>query len=170
MTNVSTDVEVFEIEKGNFKLTIGDESYLSERTANMLRYVLEKAFKKVSGKLFFSKTDDGVPIATFWLLTEAAEEFKFDVKDYERFSYTSSSEVTEKTQILGCDTASYLFNGVTINTMGDGQYGGVSEFRINRKKVATCINIDGGFMAETYDKFKEKVLYGCKVGGMKVNA
>jgi len=140
--------------EGTLSLVVGDELYFGMERKDLI-FVGE--YKDVDIEVVFDVIEDEVPIAKIYIMPKGQETIYKETE--EGISCPANRDVDSKE--LGCDTASYMFNGIGVNTLADGYYGmAVYE----RKGKHALVKVDGGYMGESYEDFKEKILFGLKEG------
>src|SRR5699024_4740612 len=133
---------------GNLDLVIGDSLYYDSHPD----LVLNKHFKNVDIQVNLSEEYDGhVPVAKI-IISPKGEESIFSFED-DKIYFPKNRKVRRLD--LGCDTASYEFNGYPVHTMADGIYGMALYQKVGRHAF---IEIDGGYMAELYETFKQHII------------
>lgn len=136
----------FKVE-GDIKIQIGDESYYDEKGISTVpQYTLEKVYEDVEGEVKFSLTDD-TPYAEILLRIKGLPGNRklIALTDDGQVRY-NGAHIKASTKELGCDTASYLFNGYEVYTGSDGMYGRVIEFTIDSLFAGVYIDICGPIM------------------------
>lgn len=128
---------------GDIELQIGDEYYYDENGVSTVpQYTLETVYKNVEGEVKFSMAD-GDPYALIFLSVKGLPGGRRLVEVSQDTIRFIGEDFGTTDKELGCDTASYLFNGFEVRTGADGRYGQVIEFTIDGYFAGVYIYLSG---------------------------